>query len=92
MERSSTEERALRDLGNRALLGDFRGEDLVEAIRVGRMESDVCTASKMCAGMSIAMETGLYVVSRQELSIQNPSTCMFESRICASECPEPTVI
>ena len=51
------EERALRDLAKRGSLRDFRSEDLAEGMRAGGCErSDaVVTASKMCAGMSIAM-------------------------------------
>ncbi len=53
------EERALRDLAKRGSLRDFRSDDLAEGMRVGggcEKSDAVVTASKMCAGMSIAME------------------------------------
>ena len=58
----STEERALRSFGKRGSLRDFRSDDVAEGTRAGEgcENSDaVVTASKMCAGMSIAMETSV---------------------------------
>ena len=57
----STEERALRSFGKRSSLRDFRRDDLAEGMRAGGCESSdaVVTASKMCAGMSIAMATSV---------------------------------
>ena len=57
VERSSAEESALREV--RLLRLGLRGEGLEVLSWMDRdrlFESDVCTASKMCAGMSIAID------------------------------------
>ena len=72
-ETSSAEDRALRDLAMRDLLGDlesaFRGEERAELGRRAGTESDaVWTASRMCAGISIVMD--MTAVLRQVLREQ----------------------
>ena len=67
---SSADDRALSALGNRDLLAFFRGEDLADSSRTGRDEStvDVCTASRICAGISMARRE--YVSACSQVAVE----------------------